>query len=91
MYQPGCQKGVSVGFRALEFEVRRDTKTSQAVGISFTRQELLKISAAPVPDNQNALHKGLEGTPRIKDYYSALNGSQSELEEILEVLRSASH
>ena len=89
LYQQGYQRGVSVGFRPLEFEMRRDTKTGQVAGINFTRQELLEISAAPVPANQNALRKGLEGTPRMKDYYLALEGSSSELEDILDVLRLA--
>jgi hypothetical protein len=75
--------------QAPEFEMRRDTKTGQVASINFTRQELLEISAAPVPANQNALRKGLDGTPRMKDYYLALEGSNSELEDILEVLRSA--
>ena len=51
LYQGGYQKGVSVGFRPLEFEMRRDAKTGHVLGINFISQELLEISAAPVPAN----------------------------------------
>ena len=50
-------RGISVGFRALETE-RRDSSTGGS-GILFKRQELLEISAAPVPLNPAALsHTG---------------------------------
>lgn len=51
LYERGFLSGVSVGFRALESERRRDGKR----GVIFKRQELLEISAAPVPLNSDAL------------------------------------
>ena len=47
LYVTGFMKGVSVGFRALETESRRAANGRR--GTVFKRQELLEISAAPVP------------------------------------------
>ena len=70
LYQAGYQKGVSVGFRPLQYDVRWDRQTGEALGVHFVEQELLEISAAPVPANQSALRKSLEGWPRMQGYYS---------------------
>ena len=69
LYMAGFQRGVSVGFKPLEYELRRDPRTGDILGIRFTEQELLEISAAPVPANQNALRKALNGTPRMRGFY----------------------
>ena len=55
LYRQGYQQGVSVGFRPLRFEERRDARTGAFLGIRFLEQELLEISAVPVPANQSAL------------------------------------
>ncbi len=55
LYRSGYQQGVSVGFRPLRFEERRDPRTGAFLGIRFLEQELLEISAVPVPANQGAL------------------------------------
>ena len=55
LYQQGYQRGVSVGFRPLRFEERRDARSGAFLGIRFLEQELLEISAVPVPANGNAL------------------------------------
>ncbi len=55
LYRQGFQQGVSVGFRPLRFEERRDPRTGAFLGIRFLEQELLEISAVPVPANQGAL------------------------------------
>ena len=89
LYQGGYQKGVSVGFRPLEFEMRRDTKTGEVLGINFISQELLEISAAPVPANQNALRKGLEAIPSLGDPHYPGEAPDPELEGILEAIRGA--
>ena len=92
LYDEGFQSGVSVGFKPLEYELRRDTKTGQVLGINFTQQELLEISAAPVPANQNALKKSLDSTPRMQSFYRVSGTWDIEdLQEILEVLRSATN
>ena len=99
IYRGGYQRGVSVGFRPLQYEIRRDTKTGEFLGINFIQQELLEISAAPVPANQNALRKALDGTPRLRSYYYHCGlGEQGDLssitweqafEEILAALKGA--
>jgi HK97 family phage prohead protease len=53
LYRGGYLSGVSVGFRALELERRRSANGRPAT--LFLRQELLEISAAPVPLNAEAL------------------------------------
>ena len=63
LYQGGYQSGVSVGFRPIQYEIRRDPRTGESVGIVFLEQELLEISAAPVPANENALRKALDAAP----------------------------
>ncbi|MBM3957699.1 MAG: hypothetical protein FJ313_06565, partial [Gemmatimonadetes bacterium] len=59
LYAGGFMRGVSVGFRALESERRpgpsTGSGTGSARGVLFKRQELLEISAAPVPLNAMAL------------------------------------
>jgi len=64
LYAGGFMRGVSVGFRALESEPRRASRAAlrhaqgaagSGRGVLFRRQELLEISAAPVPLNAMAL------------------------------------
>ncbi len=86
LYQGGYQKGVSVGFRPLEFEMRKDAKTGHVLGINFISQELLEISAAPVPANRNALRKGLDGAIMDAEY-PPWEAPDSDLEGVLEVIR----
>ena len=59
LYRGGYQKGVSVGFRPLRYEERRHPQTGKFLGIRFTEQVLLEVSAAPVPANENAVRRGL--------------------------------
>ena len=90
LYRGGFQRGVSVGFRPLKYDLRRDSKTGECLGVNFAEQELLEISAAPVPANPGALRKALAAMPRIQGYYRAGGLEEgSDIEEILEVLRSA--
>ena len=55
LYRQGYQRGVSVGFRPVRFEERRDLRSGAFLGIQFLEQELLEISAVPVPANSRAL------------------------------------
>ena len=61
LYRDGYQRGVSVGFRPLRFEERRDARSGAFLGIRFLEQELLEISAVPVPANRAALLRGWDG------------------------------
>ena len=65
LYREGYQRGVSVGFRPLRFEERRDARSGAFLGIRFLEQELLEISAVPVPANGNALLRA-EGEPALR-------------------------
>ena len=57
LYRSGFQWGVSVGFKPLCYEERRDEKTGAFLGLRFLEQELLEVSAVPVPANRNALRR----------------------------------
>ena len=63
LYRQGYQQGVSVGFRPIRFEERRDARSGAFLGIRFLEQELLEISAAPVPANGRALRRGAAWAP----------------------------
>ncbi|MBC8281294.1 MAG: HK97 family phage prohead protease [Chloroflexi bacterium] len=57
LYRSGFQWGVSVGFKPLRYEERRDEKTGEFLGLRFLEQELLEVSAVPVPANRSALRR----------------------------------
>ncbi len=58
LYAAGFQWGVSVGFRPLRWEERRDSRSGALVGLRYLEQELLEVSAVPVPANRSALRRG---------------------------------
>ena len=68
LYQAGYQRGVSVGFKPLKYEERRHEKTGAFLGIKFLEQELLEVSAVPVPANRHALRRATNEAPRVADY-----------------------
>ena len=57
LYASGFQWGVSVGFRPIRWEERRDSRTGALVGLRYLEQELLEVSAVPVPANRSALRR----------------------------------
>ena len=59
LYQSGHMRGISVGFRPIEFVQRTASNGRKAV--RFIRQELLEISAAPVPMHPDALARTEDG------------------------------
>lgn len=79
LYAAGFMRGVSVGFRALEMEPR--TAAAGRRGILFKRQELLEISAAPVPVNAGALIREGAGRDRRRELMGSDvgNGDAAEL------------
>ena len=68
LYRAGYQRGVSVGFRPLRYRERRDEKTGALLGIRFLEQELLEVSAVPVPANGRALKRALDQAPLAGEY-----------------------
>lgn len=79
LYRSGYQQGVSVGFRPLRYEERRQESTGAFLGIRFLEQELLEVSAVPVPANRQALRRALEQAPRVGDYLCRAAGWGLEL------------
>ena len=61
LYTSGFQWGVSVGFRPIRYEERRDARSGAYLGLRYLEQELLEVSAVPVPANRSALRRGVEG------------------------------
>lgn len=57
LYRCGFQWGVSVGFKPIKYEEMRDEKTGAFQGLRFLQQELLEVSAVPVPANRSALRR----------------------------------
>ncbi len=57
LYRSGYQQGVSVGFKPLRYEERRQEQTGAFLGLRFLEQELLEVSAVPVPANRQALRR----------------------------------
>ena len=62
LYATGFQWGVSVGFRPIRWEERRDARTGAFLGLRYLEQELLEVSAVPVPANREALRRGTADT-----------------------------
>ncbi len=60
LYADGFQWGVSVGFRPIRWEERRDVRTGAFLGLRYLEQELLEVSAVPVPANREALRRRTE-------------------------------
>lgn len=58
LYVGGFMRAVSVGFRALDFDFITD-KDGGITGIEFKKQELMELSAVPVPANARALRKAM--------------------------------
>lgn len=77
LYQAGYQRGVSVGFKPLRFEERRNDKTGALLGIRFLEQELLELSAVPVPANRSALRRALNEAPLAAEYLRR-SGNETE-------------
>ena len=57
LYRGGYQRGVSVGFRPLRYEERRESRTGAFLGVRYLEQELLEVSLVPVPSNREALSR----------------------------------
>ena len=94
LYRSGYQQGVSVGFKPLRYTERRHEQTGAFLGIHFLEQELLEISAVPVPANRQALRLAMEQAPRLGDYlaraadFPAPDGVSPGLAEVLAQVRA---
>ena len=79
LYRSGYQQGVSVGFQPLRYEERRDPVTGAFLGLRFLEQELVEVSAVPVPANRNAL---------LRQRGPEASGPGVTVEDVVEALRS---
>ncbi len=90
LYRQGYQRGVSVGFRPLRFDERRDPVSGAFLGIRFLEQELLEISAVPVPANGGALlaEDGIAATfAHEAQKPAAVAGRNGTVDEVVGLLR----
>ena len=72
LYRQRFLRAVSVGFRAKAFSFRRDPVRG-VEGIEYSKQELLEISAVPVPANPRALARALANgldVPRLRPLFT---------------------
>ena len=69
LYKKGYLNSVSVGYDPIEWE------WSDEGNINFLKQELLEVSAVPVPANPDAVQAGLKGADKqlISKYYNRVN------------------
>ena len=89
LYRSGYQRGVSVGFKPLRYEERRNDKTGAFLGIRFLEQELLETSAVPVPANGHALRKALDEAPRLGEYLRQTAPLDTAVDEVIRALRDS--
>ena len=83
LYRSGFQWGVSVGFKPIRYEERRDEKTGAFLGLRFLEQELLEVSAVPVPANRRALRRsGRPGLSASSALWPVLASQVDELAKL---------
>ncbi len=75
LYLCGFQWGVSVGFRPIRWEERRDSRSGAFLGLRYLEQELLEVSAVPVPANRHALRRAAGDSGPFPDYSEGPGGS----------------
>jgi uncharacterized protein len=76
LYKGGFLNATSVGFIGKEYEERDDEAVNDTPawrrGVKFTRQELLELSAVPVPSNPSALQQAKSLGAVTDDEYQSL-------------------
>lgn len=65
LYKGGYLSAVSVGFIPHEMSLRMDEETGYITGYDMTKQELLELSAVPVPANPEALALAMKSSENI--------------------------
>jgi HK97 family phage prohead protease len=81
LYKGGYMKAVSVGFKPLEApKLIKDTDTGEFTGYEFTKQELLELSAVPIPANPEAVARAIgDGVIRQGDVATFFINRESTL------------
>lgn len=70
LFKEGFLNAVSVGFIPKQYDVIRDSVTEDIVGLRFTRQELLELSAVSIPAHPDAL--SFNGDKEMSEAYQRL-------------------
>ena len=79
LYARGFMRGVSVGFLPLQTDIRRSSNGRR--GYLYRRQELLEISAVPVPMHDDALALG-EPLPSKEKTTDDIDAERDDVEEL---------
>lgn len=78
LYKGGFMNATSVGFVGKEAEARDDKEVEDVPewrrGVKFTKQELLELSAVPVPSNPSAIQQAKSLGMVSDDVYNSLMG-----------------
>ena len=77
LYAYGFQWGVSVGFRPIRWEERRDARTGAFLGLKYLEQELLEVSAVPVPANRQALRRAADADGGLNALLAELRAART--------------
>jgi hypothetical protein len=86
MYKKGYLNATSVGFRGIKFKTRDDEEVLEKPewqrGRRYIEQNLMELSAVPVPANPNALQsaksKGLISDDEINSFFIEIENEQEE-------------
>jgi HK97 family phage prohead protease len=80
LYRGGFMKSVSVGFRPLAMPSLLKDDEGEVTGYEFTKQELLELSAVPIPANPEAVARAMDdGVIRRADVAKLFEDPGSEL------------
>ena len=63
LYQGGYQRGVSVGFRPLKYELRRDAQSGEVLGINFTGRSCWRSARLPFRPTRAPFARPWTGRP----------------------------
>ncbi len=92
LYKGGYLRATSVGFKPTEY---RDIKDESGYGTEFIKQELLELSACPVPANPDALVSArAAGLISVKEYEALTRSdrpktpTQSEIKDEIDYLKT---
>lgn len=84
LYKGGFLNAVSVGFKPTKRPKAIEDEDGNFMGWEFTDQELLELSAVPVPANPEALARGLDSgklTKDMIDVFFNVEGEESKVKE----------
>lgn len=85
LYKGGFVNAVSVGFLPLEYRPR--VENGETVGTEFIRQELLELSAVPVPANPEAVQLAIrKGIVSERELDAVFSGDRDLYEFLRQVL-----